>query len=168
MRRHIPLSLSSENQRVRAKHTRGIAILYMSVAVALIGFAAIGTDWRNAPPPSTETARSTATAPAEAPAIETDAAWANSSMPTGDVWPVAETRSEMPATASIAQPPVRTGPDIRAILADPAIRDFIGLSENAWDFTAPNGVPGFEPMPQDPARPNEVASKAPNGRAPHP
>jgi len=27
--------------------------------------------------------------------------------------------------------------------ADPAIRDFIGLSENAWDFTAPTGVPGF-------------------------
>jgi len=26
---------------------------------------------------------------------------------------------------------------------DPAIRDFIGLSENAWDFTAPAGVPGF-------------------------
>jgi hypothetical protein len=27
--------------------------------------------------------------------------------------------------------------------ADPAIRDFIGLSENAWDFTSPVGVPGF-------------------------
>ena len=27
--------------------------------------------------------------------------------------------------------------------ADPAIRDFIGPSENAWDFTAPAGVPGF-------------------------
>jgi hypothetical protein len=27
--------------------------------------------------------------------------------------------------------------------ADPAIRDFVGLSENAWDFTAPAGVPGF-------------------------
>jgi Protein of unknown function (DUF3306) len=26
--------------------------------------------------------------------------------------------------------------------ADPAIREFIGLSENAWDFTAPAGVPG--------------------------
>jgi hypothetical protein len=31
----------------------------------------------------------------------------------------------------------------RAWTADPAIRDFIGLSENAWDFTAPDGVPGF-------------------------
>ena len=27
--------------------------------------------------------------------------------------------------------------------ADPAIRDFVGLSENAWDFTASAGVPGF-------------------------
>ena len=34
----------------------------------------------------------------------------------------------------------------RAWAADPAIRDFIGLSENSWDFTAPEGVPGFGPM----------------------
>jgi hypothetical protein len=34
----------------------------------------------------------------------------------------------------------------RAWAADPAIRDFIGLSENSWDFTAPGGVPGFGPM----------------------
>jgi len=31
----------------------------------------------------------------------------------------------------------------RAWMADPAIRDFTGLSENAWDFTAIDGVPGF-------------------------
>ena len=37
----------------------------------------------------------------------------------------------------------------RAWAADPAIRDFIGLSENSWDFTAPGGVPGFGPL--DPA-----------------
>lgn len=61
-------------------------------------------------------------------------------------------------------PPIESigaGSDIRAFLApgvpadlaraalrsawsaDPAIRDFIGLSENSWDFTAPVGVPGF-------------------------
>ena len=34
----------------------------------------------------------------------------------------------------------------RAWAADPAIRDFVGLAENAWDFTAPDGVPGFGPM----------------------
>ena len=37
----------------------------------------------------------------------------------------------------------------RAWAADPAIRDFVGLSENAWDFTAPDGVPGFGAL--DPA-----------------
>jgi hypothetical protein len=36
--------------------------------------------------------------------------------------------------------------------ADPAIRDFIGLAENAWDFTAPDGVPGFGPL-----QPNDIA-----------
>jgi hypothetical protein len=34
----------------------------------------------------------------------------------------------------------------RAWSADPRIRDFIGLSENAWDFTAPDGLPGFGPL----------------------
>jgi hypothetical protein len=34
----------------------------------------------------------------------------------------------------------------RAWVADPAIRDYIGLSENSWDFTAP-GVPGFDLSP---------------------
>ena len=31
----------------------------------------------------------------------------------------------------------------RAWVSDPAIRDFIGLAENQWDFTKPDGVPGF-------------------------
>ena len=31
--------------------------------------------------------------------------------------------------------------------ADPAIRDFIGLIENPWNFNDPHGVPGFGPMP---------------------
>jgi hypothetical protein len=34
----------------------------------------------------------------------------------------------------------------RAWAADPTIRDFIGLSENSWDFTAPNAIPGFGPL----------------------
>ena len=34
----------------------------------------------------------------------------------------------------------------RAWLADPAIRDFIGPAENAWDFNDPGGVPGFAPL----------------------
>lgn len=40
----------------------------------------------------------------------------------------------------------------RAWTVDPAIRDFIGLSENAWDFTAPDGVPGFGSLDPDQVR----------------
>src|SRR5207245_615081 len=40
----------------------------------------------------------------------------------------------------------------RAWSADPAIRDFIGLSENSWDFTAPGGVAGFGPLTAEDAR----------------
>lgn len=35
----------------------------------------------------------------------------------------------------------------RAWVADPAIRDFVGLSENAWDFTKPGEIPGFGDLP---------------------
>lgn len=34
----------------------------------------------------------------------------------------------------------------RAWSADPAIRDFIGLSENSWDFTKPETIAGFGPL----------------------
>ena len=41
----------------------------------------------------------------------------------------------------------------RVWVADPAIRDFVGLAENAWDFTAPDTVPGFgSSVPADVAR----------------
>ena len=34
----------------------------------------------------------------------------------------------------------------RAWSADPKIRDFIGLSENSWDFNDPGAMPGFGPL----------------------
>jgi hypothetical protein len=34
----------------------------------------------------------------------------------------------------------------RVWTADPSIRDFVGLAENAWDFTDPNAMPGFGPL----------------------
>jgi uncharacterized protein DUF3306 len=37
----------------------------------------------------------------------------------------------------------------RAWSTDPAIREFIGLSENSWDFNAPGGVSGFGPLTTD-------------------
>ena len=36
----------------------------------------------------------------------------------------------------------------RAWAADPAIRDFIGLAENDWDFTDPAAMPGFGALPE--------------------
>ena len=34
----------------------------------------------------------------------------------------------------------------RAWLSDPAIRDFVGIAENQWDFTNPTTIPGFGPL----------------------
>ena len=34
----------------------------------------------------------------------------------------------------------------RAWVSDPAIRDFIGIAENQWDFTNPTSIPGFGPL----------------------
>ncbi len=31
----------------------------------------------------------------------------------------------------------------RAWVADPSIRDFVGIAENQWDFNDPNAIPGF-------------------------
>ena len=34
----------------------------------------------------------------------------------------------------------------RAWTSDPAIRDFIGIAENQWDFNDPTAIPGFGPL----------------------
>lgn len=34
----------------------------------------------------------------------------------------------------------------RAWASDPAIRDLVGLAENAWDFNDPTAMPGFGPL----------------------
>ncbi|MGA2995236.1 MAG: DUF3306 domain-containing protein [Bradyrhizobium sp.] len=34
----------------------------------------------------------------------------------------------------------------KAWASDPAIRDFIGIAENQWDFNDPNAIPGFGPL----------------------
>jgi Protein of unknown function (DUF3306) len=36
----------------------------------------------------------------------------------------------------------------RAWASDPAIRDFIGIAENQWDFNDPEAIPGFGPLPE--------------------
>jgi hypothetical protein len=47
----------------------------------------------------------------------------------------------------------------RAWSADPAIRDFIEMAENQWDFTNPAAIPGFGPLlPRDDA--GQLAAQA--------
>jgi hypothetical protein len=76
-------------------------------------------------------------------------------MPSGaeDVPGVAEFAS-LPVAPDIHEPdhgstrPTRpAAPDIRALLADSAIRGFMGLSENAYDSNDPDSIPGFGPLP---------------------
>src|SRR5262249_24839339 len=44
-------------------------------------------------------------------------------------------------------PPELTRAALRRVwTADPKIRDFVGLAENAWDFNAPNAIAGFGPL----------------------
>jgi hypothetical protein len=50
----------------------------------------------------------------------------------------------------------------RAWASDPAIRDFIGIAENQWDFNDPDGIPGFGPLLATdgaPAVPPQASSK---------
>jgi hypothetical protein len=47
----------------------------------------------------------------------------------------------------------------RAWVSDPAIRDFIGLAENAWDFNDPNAMPGFGPLDQTLEQARDMAAK---------
>jgi Protein of unknown function (DUF3306) len=49
----------------------------------------------------------------------------------------------------------------RAWSTDPAIRDFIGLSENSWDFDAQDGAPGFGSLTTD--SPSQLLARTPRG-----
>jgi hypothetical protein len=139
---------------------------------------------------------------AEEPASPTpDAARGDAAAPgaAGDGRPPPQPTPELPALPDIDA--ITSGSDIRAFLAagvpaeltkaalrrawtvDPAIRDFIGLAENQWDFTDPTSIPGFGPLaPTDdvgrlvsqalgqdlppPALPAQQAGSSPAGVAP--
>src|SRR5262245_3066648 len=45
----------------------------------------------------------------------------------------------------------------RVWAADPKIRDFVGLAENAWDFNAPGSIAGFGPLEMTDELRREVA-----------
>jgi hypothetical protein len=51
----------------------------------------------------------------------------------------------------------------RAWTADPAIRDFVGLAENAWDFNDPNAMPGFGPLDCSEAELGELVDRIVGG-----
>jgi uncharacterized protein DUF3306 len=107
-------------------------------------------------------------APAAAPSGQPDT-------PTPETQEASSSEAEILAVDLDALPPIESiaaDTDIRAFLApgipaqltraalrrvwsaDPAIRDFVGLSENAWDFNDPASVPGFGPAlaPEDAKR----------------
>jgi hypothetical protein len=50
-----------------------------------------------------------------------------------------------PARESAREVRVVPAARLQALIADPAVRDFKGLSENAWDFSQPADIPGFGP-----------------------
>lgn len=54
---------------------------------------------------------------------------------------------------------LRTAALRKAWTSDPAIRDFIGLSENAWDFNDPAGIPGFGPLEMSADQVRQMAAK---------
>jgi len=51
----------------------------------------------------------------------------------------------------------------RAWSADPAIRDFVGLAENAWDFNDPNAMRGFGPLDCSEAQLSELIERVIGG-----
>ena len=53
----------------------------------------------------------------------------------------------------------------RAWAADPTIRDFIGLAENAWDFNAPDAMGGFGPLELTDELRREIAAMVGRGLA---
>ena len=105
-------------------------------------------------------------APAAAPAAAREPAAHGPARP-GPAQPAAQPPGGDPAIDLADLPAIETisaGSDIRAFLrsgvpaeltkaalrrawtSDPAIRDFIGIAENQWDFTDPQGIPGFGPL----------------------
>lgn len=59
-----------------------------------------------------------------------------------------------PAAAGTAARRVIEPAEARALWDDPQIKRIRVEMENAWDFTAPDGVPGFAPLSPEDAREN--------------
>jgi hypothetical protein len=98
------------------------------------------SDAAGAPPtmPATDGAAPDVTAPAEAPEIDLSALPAIDS-----ITAATDIRGFLApgVPAELTRAALR-----RAWVADPKIRDFIGIAENQWDFTAADAIPGFGPL----------------------
>ena len=97
----------------------------------------------DAPPPTepAETPDPAPSATAENPA--------NAEVDLANLPPVESITAATDVTAFLRQgiPPELSRAALRrAWAADPAIRDFVGLAENAWDFNDPHAMPGFGPL----------------------
>ena len=66
--------------------------------------------------------------------------------------------SDIRAFLAPGVPPELTRAALRRVwAADPKIRDFVGLAENAWDFNAPGSIAGFGPLEMTEELRREVA-----------
>lgn len=122
------------------------------------------TRWSRRKREAAEAERTPSTAAESEPGAQTQAAAPEACEPAST--PVASDLSDLPSLDSItgesdisaflkAGVPgdLRHAALRRAWSADPAIRDFVGLSENAWDFNTPDSVPGFAGLtPSDAVR----------------
>ncbi len=95
-------------------------------------------------PPPTEPGEAPTPAPPDAAETPADAEVDLSSLP-----PIESITGGTDITAFLRKgiPPELSRAALRrAWAADPSIRDFVGLAENAWDFNDPNAMPGFGPL----------------------
>lgn len=118
MLRPLRYDPTPEHRLTHAKWARGVGIVYGSVVLLLLGLMAAHSIFAE-PNGATGTAKAPASPVAPQSAASRDAG--------------------VPA-ASIAPA------DTRTLVADPAIREAIGFAENVFDFTKPDGVPGFGPL----------------------
>lgn len=95
-------------------------------------------------PLAPETARPAGEAPVPSPAAEAEPYVDLRSLPSIDAITAA---TDITAFLRKGIPPELVQAALRrAWTTDPAIRDFVGLAENAWDFNDPNAMAGFGPL----------------------
>jgi uncharacterized protein DUF3306 len=112
-------------------------------------------------PPPTEPAEASSPAPSGTAENPADAEVDLSGLP-----PIESIEAATDITAFLRKgiPPALSRAALRrAWAADPAIRDFIGLAENSWDFNDPHAMPGFGPLDCSEAELGELVDRIVGG-----